>query len=442
MVREKYDVAEIKVLQERINSMNPVDIAEEFKNLTESETALYIRLLDKDLMADSFAALSKERKIKVLDSLSDEKTRELIRELDEDELVDTIQELPANMVRKLMQHFADDSRRDVVNELLGYSEDSVGSVMSVNFLSVKISDSPKVAVDKVLASELDGNKLELIWITDDSLILTGYVYLADLIRNLDKDIEEFLYPVTAKVFANDDQEILAKLSYKYNLDEIPVTDSESRLIGVVPAEWTVDIMYREYSEDMSNIHGIADSKGESYFEKSAFSMAKDRTAWLVICLITATLTSFIIQRYEAILAASVVLTAYIPMLMDAGGNAGTQSSTTLIQALYTSEIGFKDIVRVIIKEAEIGLLAGFALVFVNVLRMFLLDGTGLGVNLTVSITLLLTVVLSKIIGGVLPLIAEKLKIDPTVMAGPLITTVVDTFALLIYFEVASFLLGI
>lgn len=438
----KHDAKELLLLKEQINKLNPVDLADQLANLPEAESAMWVMLLDKDLLADGFALLPKENKIQIIESLSDEKAMVLIKELDEDELVDTLQELPANMVRKIMNHFVDEERRPIVNQLLGYPKESVGSIMSVDFLSVKNTLGPSAAIEKVLSSELDANRLEQIWITDESLLLIGYVYLADLLRNREKDIDDLLYPIAASVYASDDQEVVAKIAHKYHLAEIPVTDSEGRLIGFVPAEWAIYIMHDEYEEDLANIHGITESSAESYWKKSGFQMAKDRTAWLIICLLTATLTGFIIQRYEAVLATSVILTAYIPMLMDSGGNAGTQSSTTIITALYSGEVNYRELFKVIFKEFKIGMIAGFALVIVNMLRMFALDGVSLQVNLTVSITLLLTIVLSKIIGGILPLIADKIKIDPTIMAGPLITTIVDTFVLLVYFEVASLLLGI
>ncbi len=437
-----YDAKELRALQENINKLNPVDLAEQLVNLSEAELAIWIKLLNKDLLADGFARLPQKNKIQIIESLSDERIMILIKELDEDELVDTLQELPANMVRKLMNHFIDVERRPIINQLLGYPKESVGSIMSVDFLSVKSSVEPSVAIEKVLESKLDANRLEQIWVTDESLILIGYVYLADLLRNRNKAIEQFLYPIAASVYASDDQEVVAKIAYKYNLAEIPVTDSEGRLIGFVPAEWAIDIMHDEYEEDLANIHGITEPSHELYWEKSSLQIAKDRTTWLIICLLTATLTGFIIQRYEAVLATSVILTAYIPMLMDSGGNAGTQSSTTIITALYSGEVNCREAFKVIFKEFKIGMIAGSALVIVNMLRMFALDAVSMQVSLTVSITLLLTIVLSKVIGGILPLMADKIKIDPTIMAGPLITTIVDTFVLLVYFEVASLLLGI
>lgn len=436
-----YDAMELQAIKERINRLNPVDLADQLAKLPEEELAIWIKLLNKDLLADGFANLPQKNKIKIIESLSDERIMILIKELDEDELVDTLQELPANMVRKLMSRFIDPERRPIINQLLGYPKESVGSVMSVDFLSVKSSIEPSTAIEKVLQSDLDANRLEQIWVTNESLILVGYIHLADLLRNKDKDIEEILYPITASVYARDDQEVIAKIAYKYDLAEIPVTDSEGRLIGLVPAEWAIDIMHDEYEEDIANIHGITEPSHEVYWEKSSLQIAKDRTTWLIICLLTATLTGFIIQRYEAVLATSVILTAYIPMLMDSGGNAGTQSSTTIITALYSGEVNYRDSFKVIFKEFRIAMIAGLALVFVNMIRMSALDAVSLQVNLTVSITLLLTIVLSKVIGGILPLLADRIKIDPTIMAGPLITTIVDTFVLIVYFEVASFFLG-
>ncbi|NLL63605.1 MAG: magnesium transporter [Ruminococcaceae bacterium] len=442
-MRINYDAKELLALQEKINKLNPVDLAEQLVELPEAESVIWIKLLNKDLLADGFALLPKKHKIRIMESLSDEKMMILVKELDEDELVDTLQELPANIVRRIMTRFVDEERRPIINQLLGYPKDSVGSIMSVDFLFVKNTVSPSEAIERILKSNLDANRLEQIWVTDESLILIGYVHLADLLRNKENEINSFLCPIVASVYATDDQEVVAKIAHKYNLAEIPVTDSEGRLIGFVPAEWAIEIMYEEYEEDLANIHGITESSpDEAYWEKSSFQIAKDRTMWLIICLLTATFTGFVIQKYEAVLATSVILTAYIPMLMDSGGNAGTQSSTTIITALYSGEVNYKEIFKVIFKEFKIGIIAGVALVIVNMFRMLFLDGVSLQVNLTVSITLLLTIVLSKIMGGILPLIAEKIKIDPTIMAGPLITTIVDTFVLLVYFEVASSLLGI
>ncbi|WP_243343890.1 magnesium transporter [Anaerococcus sp. AGMB09787] len=441
MTQKNYNVDNLNKIQEYINRMDPVDIADKLEILPEKDVAIWIKLLNKDLLADAFTELRTENKIRVVNILSDENIKDLVRELDEDELVDTLQELPANITKKLMTVHIDKDRRKIVNELLGYPEESVGSIMTVNFLSVKESSTPKAAMNKVMSSELDAEKLEQIWLTDQSLVLMGFVYIADLIRYQDKTLKELSHSITSSVSPTDDQEVVAKLSIKYDLGEVPVVDSENRLIGIVPAEDVIDVVHEEMQEDMSNITGISE-QAESYLDEPSFKIARTRTTWLIICLLTATMTGFIIHRYESLLASYVALTAYIPMLMDSGGNAGSQASTTVIRSLYAGEISFKDFLKVVLKEGSIGIIAGVILVIINFIRLIVLDHAELGVNLTVSITLVLTIIFSKVMGGILPLIADKFHLDPTVMAGPLITTIVDTLVLLIYFEVASLLLGI
>lgn len=436
------DRERLKILQDEINKMDPVDIAERLEDLSKEDTAIWIKLLNKDLLADAFSLLPREKKIEMIGSLSEERIISLMKELEEDEVVDTLQELPANMVRKFMNQYIEEDRRPIINELLGFPKDSVGSIMSVGFIFVKSTATPTQALEKIIHSDLDADRLEQVWVTNQSLVLIGYANLADLLRNKNKDIEEFMHPINASVYATDDQEVVAKLAVKYDLSEIPVTDSEGRLVGIVPAEWAIDVMHEEYEEDLGNIHGISESSPEHYWDKSVIKLAKDRTMWLIICLVTATCTSFIIKRYETLLASSVALAAYIPMLMDSGGNAGTQSSTTVIRGIYTGEIEFKEFAQVMFKELLIGIIVGAILVIVNIIRMSILDSVSIGVTLTVSITLLTTIVLSKIIGGILPLIAEKTHVDPTIMAGPLITTIVDTLVLFVYFEVATILLGV
>ena len=440
---KKFEPKTLCELKVRINKMNPVDIATAFMTIKNEELVTWVKLLDKNLLADSFAELPAMKKSHVIAMLSEERIVSLVQELDEDELVDTLQELPANMVRSFMRYIETDERREIINILLGYPQESVGSVMSVNFLSIKNTLTAKEALDIIVTSELDADKLELIYMTDCTLSLVGYVYLADIIRHPIADkLDQIMHPIHSSVFATDDQEIVAKLSYKYDVSEIPVTDSEGRLIGIVPVEMAIDIMHEEYDEDLANIHGIQEIESDDYWEKSSYQISKDRAMWLIICLITATLTGFIINRYEAILASNVILTAYIPMLMDSGGNAGSQSSTTLIRVLYSSKIHFRKFLHVIWKEFKIGIMVGLVLVLVNMVRMFALDGVSIWVNLTVSITLLFTIILSKIIGATLPIVADRLKIDPTVMAGPLITTIVDSSVLVIYFEIASILIGV
>ena len=263
---KNYNREEILKTQDLINRMDPVDIAEKLEDLPKEDLAIWIKLLNKDLLADAFSLLPRDKKIEVMGSLSQEKIASLMQDLEEDEVVDTLQELPANMVRKLMNHYIDEDRRPVINQLLGYQRKSVGSIMSVGFIFVKKTTSPTEALEKIIHSDLDADRLEQVWVTNESLVLIGYVNLADLLRNKNKRIEEFMHQINSSVYATDDQEVVAKLAQKYDLSEIPVTDSEGRLVGIVPVEWAIDIMHDEYEEDLANIHGISESTPEHYWQ--------------------------------------------------------------------------------------------------------------------------------------------------------------------------------
>lgn len=431
----------LKELQKELNQMNPVDLAEKLEELDAQELARDIILLNKELLADTFAELPPAKKMELVETLKDDKIVEIIAELEADELVDTLQEIPANMVNKMLVH-VDPQRVGLVNRLLGYEEDSVGSIMTVNYLKFKEERTVKEVLERVMESDADGSKLELIWVTDSTLKLKGFVYLADLIRTDATYLYELTKPISFSVQANDHQEELINLALKYNFSDIPVVDSENRMVGIVPTEWIVEVIDDEFGEDLYNLSGITEGEDDvHYFESSVWSIAKNRVTWLVICLITATLTSFIIQRYEATLATNVLLAAYIPMLMDSGGNAGTQASTTIIQTLSKHNLDNVPGLKIVTKEAMIGLIVGSILVAINVARMMIMDHASVAIALTVSVTLLITIMFSKILGGLLPVIAEKINVDPTVMSGPIITTIVDTVVLIIYFETANLVIG-
>lgn len=432
---------ELLALQSKLQDMNPVDLAEYISDLEEGEKMVCIKLLDKELLADTFSELSPKEKKQIISNFTDNEIEEIFEQLESDELVDTIQELPANMVNKLLNYVSEE-KRPMVNRLLGYPRESVGSIMSVEFIRGKVGASKEDPLRQVQVSPVDAKNLELIWIVDQTLKLKGFIFLADLIRLKSPSLEEILNPISAFVRASDDQEIAAKMINKYHLEALPVVDSEGRLVGSVVTESILDVMVDEFEEDLLNLQGISSSSDipVSYLESSVFSISKKRLSWLLILMFTATITSFLIRRYEAVLASSVALVAYIPVLMDTGGNSGSQSTATIIQALAKNEVEFSDLFSVLMKEIRIGFLVGSIMAVLNFIRVLLMDGVGFITALTVSLTLLITLMISKAIGGVLPLIAARLGQDPTVMAGPLITTLVDTAALVIYFEMAQLLL--
>ena len=430
----------IKQLQHHFYHSNAVDLAQEFEQLDNSQKMLWLGTMNKSLLADTFSLLNPATKEEVITLLTDAEMVRLIAQLESDELVDTIRELPANIVKRLIAHLQAD-RRQVINQLLNYPDESVGSVMTVDYLALKRDTSLADALAAVQASSLEADNLEEIWVIDRDRTLVGYLNLADLLRRSADVIGDVMTPVTIKVSATDDQETAAKLAQRYFLSALPVVDSENRLLGSIQAESLLTILQDEFHEDMSHLQGIMDAdSSEHYLQEAPLQIAKNRVVWLIICLVTATITSFIIQRYEAVLASSVALVAFIPMLMDSGGNAGSQSSTTLIRAISVGEVTLKDTLQVIFREALIGLYVGLALVAVNALRILLFDNQSAAIIITISITLLLTIVLSKIMGALLPLFATKLRIDPTVMAGPIITTIVDTASLIVFFEVAKIFL--
>lgn len=430
---------ELLELQVELARMNPVDIANRMEDLEPKDVAIWVQLLTKEHLADTFAEMNRDHKEALIQTLSDSEITEIIAELDSHEVVDTLQELPANLVNRMLQ-LVDQERRPIINELMGYPEDSVGSIMTVDYILGKTTNTTSLLKEKVLNSPLDADKLEQIWMIGPTFKLEGFISLADLFRHESEDLTEIIRPIHGMVSAYDDQEVVADLAYKYDLSAVPVVDSTERLVGTIPAEWIIDIVAEELGEDMTNLAGIMDPDQSEYLDETILGIAKNRITWLAVCLITATLTGFIIQRYESVLATSVALTAYIPMLMDSGGNAGNQTTSTLIKAMALNEIESRDYGKVIWRELRVGLIVGVALVIINMIRIIILDPVGWDIILIISLTLLVTIVISKLIGGILPMIAVKFKVDPTVMAGPLLTTIVDTVALLIYFEIAQTLL--
>lgn len=279
---------------------------------------------------------------------------------------------------------------------------------------------------------------------DDERHLIGFIYLADLIKSNVETIADIIDYSVLNVKTNDDQEIASDLFLKYQILSLPVVDSEDRLVGILTADDIFEVISDEIHEDYMRLSGVSkdDEQKKTYLERTIWSLSRERVGWLLFLMISATLTAFIIQKYEAVLASSVVLAAYIPMLMDSGGNSGTQSSTLITRSISLNEITDDSTWDVIWKETRIGLLTGLILGVVNFFRILVMDGVGIHVALTVTITLVAVVIMAKVLGGVLPLLAIKFKQDPAVMAGPMITTVVDTFALIIYFQIATVLLGI
>lgn len=431
---------ELASLQATLKTMQEVDIAEFLIKMEPEKRTIVMTMLPKDVLAEVFAELPRDLKTEVIESFTNPDLKDLIDELASDDLVDSLQELPSNMVTKLL-HYVDSDRRDSINKLLNYPEDSVGSLMSVDYVAVKKSDSKSDVLKKISQSPADHEHLDSIFIKDDKRQIIGYFYLADLVRLQEESLDSIIQWNPVKVYTHDDQEKAAKLFNKHSLLSIPVCDKEDRIVGIITADDIFDVIADEIHEDYSLMQGMGTTESP-YLETGVFSLASKRIVWLLVLMISATVTGFIIEKYQAVLSSTVALAAYIPMLMDSGGNSGSQSSTLIIRSMALDEIKEKDSLKVLWKELRVGLVVGSILALVNLVRMMLLSQVSINICVTVSLTLLMTIVMAKLVGGLLPVLARKLKQDPAVMAGPLVTTVVDAFALVIYFKIAQLLMGI
>ncbi len=428
---------------EKMKTMTALDIALWLEQVAITDRAQIINLMTKDELAEVFRLLSPEAREELLEALSDPDVAELIQRQESDDLVDALQEMPANLVIKLLRYVPKE-RRDMINKLLHYPEESVGSLMSVDFVTAKNNSTKSQILKKIQHSTGGPEHLNQVYIMDDERHLIGFIYLADLIKSNVETIADIIDYSVLNVKTNDDQEIASDLFLKYQILSLPVVDSEDRLVGILTADDIFEVISDEIHEDYMRLSGVSkdDEQKKTYLERTIWSLSRERVGWLLFLMISATLTAFIIQKYEAVLASSVVLAAYIPMLMDSGGNSGTQSSTLITRSISLNEITDDSTWDVIWKETRIGLLTGLILGVVNFFRILVMDGVDIHVALTVTITLVAVVIMAKVLGGVLPLLAIKFKQDPAVMAGPMITTVVDTFALIIYFQIATVLLGI
>ena len=442
-IKEEEYIMNTTTIVTKMKTMTAYDKAEWLEEVAVSERAQIISLMTKDELAEVFRLLSSEAREELLEALSDPDIAELIQLQESDDLVDVLQEMPANLVIKLLEYVPNE-RREMINNLLHYPEESVGSLMSVDFVTAKEGSTKTQILNQIQLSSGGPEHLNQVYIIDDNRHLTGFIHLLDLVKSSDESIDKLIQYTKLSVQTNDDQEIASDLFLKYQLLSIPVVDSENRLVGILTADDIFEVISDEIHEDYVGLSGVTknEEQKKTYLERTVWSLAKERIGWLLFLMVSATLTAYVIQKYEAVLATSVVLAAYIPMLMDSGGNSGTQSSTLITRSISLNEISKESTWDVIWKETRIGLLTGFILAVVNFTRIMIMDDVEFNVALTVSFTLIIVVVMSKVLGGVLPMIAERFNQDPAVMAGPLITTFVDTFALIIYFQTASFLLGL
>ena len=431
---------EYKELKLLLNDINESDLSEIFDELDNIDTAVIFRLLDKDIAADVFSRMESSTQEKLIDSLKDNEIKDITSRLFADDAADMISEMPANLVKRILKN-TDASKRKDINELLQYPEDSAGSIMTIEFTDLRSTMTVKEAFDRIRSIGDNKETIYTCYVIDNTRKLVGVVTVKDLLlASYETKIEDIMETGVITINTHEDKEEVAKMFDKYDFLAMPVVDMENRLVGIVTVDDAMDVMNEEASEDFEIMAAMTPSE-DSYFNMSVFEHTKNRIVWLLILMLSAAITGSIITHYEEAFSSLPILVAFIPMLMDTGGNCGSQTSTLIIRGLATGEIELKDVFKCWFKEIRVALLIGLILAFVNGTRI-IIQYQNIILAIVIGISTIFTVVLAKSLGCLLPLVAKKLKLDPAIMAAPLITTIVDTCSILIYFNVAVILFGI
>ncbi|HZK24804.1 MAG TPA: magnesium transporter [Oscillospiraceae bacterium] len=423
-------------LKQYLANSQLADIAELIDQLELKTALLVFRLLPKDEAAAVFAYISPLRQTELSQLVNEDELQQIINDLYFDDKLDFLEEMPATVVKRIIANTSE-KERTLINQFLHYPEDSAGSLMTIEYVDLKKEMSVQAALERIRQTAPDKETIYVCYITDASRHLEGTLSLRDLVvATPEQKISDIMHTEIIYAKTNDDKEYMADLVKKYDLLAIPITDNEERLIGIVTVDDVLDVIEDENTEDFHRMAAMQPTN-EEYLDSGVLKMARQRITWLLFLMISATFTGYIIRTYQATLETVVALTVFIPMLMDTGGNAGSQSSTLIIRSLALNEVSIHDLVKILWKEFRVSIVVGFTLAFVNFFRILLIERYSVAVAATVSLTLVFTVITAKIVGASLPIIAKQLKIDPAIMASPIITTVVDTISLIIYFGLAT-----
>jgi len=430
------------LFKEKAAECLPVDIAEGLEEIEDDSLVIKLfRLLPKDISSDVFAYMTSDQQRIIAESATNAELKALVDDMFIDDTVDFLEEMPANVVKKVLQN-ADENTRTLINQFLNYPENSAGSLMTIEYVDLHDYFSVRKALDYIRRTGIDKETIYTCYVIDDRRKLVGHVSLRKLILSPESaSIREIMDTNTVSVSTTDDQEAVADDFRRYDLTSIAVCDKENRLVGIITVDDIVDVIQEENTEDIKKMAAIIPSD-EEYMDAGVMHLVAHRLPWLMIMMLSATLSSTIITHFESVLAGAVALTAFIPMLTGSAGNSGSQTSVTIIRNMSLGEVELADWLRVLFKEVRVALVTGLALAVVNFGRMMLFSGTGAMISLTVSVTLLFAIVLAASVGCLLPMGAKRLGLDPAVMASPMITTIVDCAALLIYFVVAGAMLGL
>ena len=457
---ERFEIVQkalIKMLDEKkyitlrdiLVTMYPSDIAQIFAELEENQIPLMFRLLTKEQAAETFVEMDPDAQELLIKGFSDNELKEVLDELYVDDAADIVEEMPANVVKRILKA-ADPEMRKSINQILRYPEDSAGSIMTTEYVSLRPNMTVEEAILRIRRQGVDKETIYTCYVTGNDRTLLGLVSVKDLLLAEDDEmrIKEIMTTNIISVSTQTDQESVARMLSKYNFLCLPVVDGEQRMVGIVTFDDAMDVLTEEATEDMELMSGMTPSE-KPYLKSSTWELFKNRFPWLTILMVSSTFTGLIITSFEDALAKVVALTAFIPMLMGTGGNSGSQSSVTVIRSLSLGELRFKDIGIVLWKELRTSVMCGVALAIVCFAKIWLIDHLLFGneeitlmVDLVVCLALALTVIIAKLVGGMLPLCAKALGADPAVMASPFITTIVDAVSLLVYFMFAKTMLGV
>lgn len=421
-------------LKKLLETMNSADIAQVLAEVDDEEMIVIYRLLRKEAAVEAFAFMESEQQEHLIHAMTDKELQEVTRLLNLDDAVDLIEEMPAHIVKRILRQ-TDPTQRKLINEFLAYPNDSAGSVMTIEFVDLKATLTVEQAFNRIRKVGVNKETIYTCYVLDDSRHLQGIVTVKDLLlSDMQTKVSDIMETNLITVNTLEDQEEVVKKFNKYDLLALPVVDQENRLVGIITIDDAVDVMQDENTEDFEKMAAMAPSE-DTYFRTSVFAHARNRIVWLLVLMLSATVTGMLITKYENAFAAIPLLVAFIPMLMNTGGNCGSQSSTLIIRGMALDEIHLRDFLRVLWKEFRVSLIVGITLATVNAVRI-VLQYDDIMMALVIGLTLVATVCLSKMLGCILPMLAKRLKLDPTLMAAPLITTIVDTCSLVIYFAIA------
>ena len=442
-------------LMNELDELTPIDAAEFLSNLPIEKLPLMFRMLKKDLAADIFAELDVDLQEKLIEKMTDREISDMLEELYTDDAVDMLEEMPASVVHRILKSVNSQTRAEI-NRFLSYPDGSAGSIMTSEFLDLKKEMTCTEAAQRIRKIGLDKETVYVAYVIDKKRVLEGVVPLKSLLfANPDDKIEDIMNPNVLYAYTHDDRETVANMISRYDILALPITDKEQRLVGIVTVDDALDVLEDEATEDIEKMAAILPTD-KPYMKTGIWETWKKRVPWLLLLMLTATFTSTIITHYESAIGTYAILTAFVPMLMNTGGNAGSQSSVTIVRGLSLGEIEMRDVLRVLIKEISVSVLCGITLAAATFLKVMALDfrfqassvlesgmiQNNLQIAAVISITVFFGIVIAKIVGALLPILTKRIGLDPAVMASPFITTIVDTVTLIIYFSVATVILHI